>query len=560
MRRIAAFFGDARLRRWIEKSRSVTLPGIGVCLAIPPLLGFGNFSYLPVAGLVVLAALSFTLAEDREIRGVFVGLWALSLCLGLALLILVFGVGQTIGGPFLGPDSMKYLKGSAYIAGQNFHLPAHPTEVFGTSDVGQYYLFALLIWAFHADVFAIQLFNCGAMAILGSLTFAAGRFMVPRFALLAGLVVALDPELMMLAARDLLKDPSVTLTLMAAIWALVRVSRADNPRARLANAAFAVLMVVCLRTDRFYVEIYLAASVIAAVLLAAVRRRPPVSAGRAAAAAVVSVFIVAELAIVELGWPPATSMIYGAIQHVRHTADMAEYAPGLLDQLVKESAPATPAPAPPAPAAPAAESAAPATPVPAPPAPAAPAAESAAPATPAVAVPAPVVPATADRAPAFATGRTRQVAEELIGGIANVFRRLYGPFIWIVPDRWELTEIWKPDYLYLFYPGMLVWYSIVPFAAVGLLVTLWRTLLGREESVPLMAFGFFTVIYFTQYLSINLSTRQRSTMVPVVLLLGVVGLAAALKVNTWKRWYAGYWASLALLAVTHLTVRALGHR
>ena len=528
-----AWWGEARLGPWLEKSRWVTLPGIGICLALPPLLGFGNFSYVPVAGLVGLLAVSFALAEDRQIRGVFVGLWALSLFVVLAVFLLVFGVSRAVGGPFFGPDSAKFLNASLYLAREHFHLGAHPIQVFGSSEVGHYYLYALLIKAFHADVFAIQLFNCGITAIFGPLIFAAGRFIVPRFALLVGAIVGLNPELMMLAARDLLKDPSVTLTMTAAIWALVRVWRADSVRTRVANAAFAFLMVTYLRMGRFYVELYLAVAVAAVLLLVAIRRRPAVAAARAIAAAAISVFVSTEIAMVGLGWPSAPWLMYSQIQHVRKTARMAYYDPGLFDGgTTARSVPPSPAREasgrPPTPAA----------------------------AGEAVAVPVFVVPPARPSAPAVAAERTSRVAvPQWAAWITNGIRRLYGPFIWIVPDRWDLREILTADYL--LYPGMLIWYAVLPLAVVGLLLTLWRTLRGREESLPLMALCFFTAVYFIQYLAINLSYRQRATMFPVVLLFGFVGLSAALRVGTWKRWYASYWAALALAAVTHLAVRAL---
>jgi hypothetical protein len=604
----AASFVRERLGPWVEKSRSVTLPVVGVCLLMPPLLGFGTFAYLPVAGLVGLLGLSFALAEDREVRGLFIALWALSLSVALVMLLLIFGAGQAAGGPFLGPDSTIYLKGSTDLARRNFHLSGPTWEVFGTLEVVHCYVYAALVWMFGADLFAIQLFNCGVIALAGPLTFAASRFVVPRFALLAGMIVSVNPELTMLAARDLLKDPLVVLTLTAAIWALIRVWRADRPQARFTNAAFAALILTSLRFGRFYTELYLAISVTVVMLLVLARRRPAVPAAGIAAATLISVFVATELAAAWLGSPTAPWLLYGEIQHVRRTPLMKHATAGLIDALAlaraTPEAPARATPEVPARATPEAPARAtpeaPARATPEAPARATPEAPArATPETPARATPeaparvTPLARATPE-APARATaaapppevpagltvasqpvppstpaagssasapaikGSPRGPAPEWLVGISNAIRKLYGPFVWIVPERWDLKEILTADYL--LYPGMLIWYAVLPLAALGLLLTLWRTLLGREASLALMALGLFTAVYFAQYLIVNLSYRQRVSVFPIVVLFGFVGLATAVKVRAWKRWYAGYWGALVLIAVTHLISRALAHR
>jgi hypothetical protein len=341
-------------------------------------------------------------------------------------------------------------------------------------------------------VFALQLFNCGLTALAGALTFSAARSIIPPFALVAALVVAVNPELMMLAATDLLKDPSIVLALTAVVWALVRVWRSEGGWGRWTNAAFAFLMATYLRIDRFYVEIYLAVAVVAVVLLVAVRGRPPVPAGAAVAVAALAVFVATEVATVASGWRPATWMMSTEIAHVRRTAKMRDYAPGLLAER-SEGEKSEPA--------------------------------------------------------------HRVVTGRWTAGAANVVRRLYGPFVWILPDRWDVAEILKANYL--LYPGMLIWYAVIPLAVVGLGQTFWRTLRGREDSLPLMVLAIFTLLYFTQYLTLNLSYRQRATMVPVAVVFGFVGLAAALPRRAWKRWYAGYWAALGIMAAAHLAVRGL---
>lgn len=138
---------------------------------------------------------------------------------------------------------------------------------------------------------------------------------------------------------------------------------------------------------------------------------------------------------------------------------------------------------------------------------------------------------------------------------ANLVRRVMGPFPWIRPARWDVVYLEANNYL--LYPGMLVWYTMLPVLVIGLLLV-GRDILCRAYVGSTMVFlWLFTVPYCLQYLAINLSYRQRDDMFPFLLVFVAVGSAHAVRSPTFRRWYPRYWAMLALIAVAHLTVRQL---
>ena len=138
---------------------------------------------------------------------------------------------------------------------------------------------------------------------------------------------------------------------------------------------------------------------------------------------------------------------------------------------------------------------------------------------------------------------------------ANLVRRVFGPFPWIRPQQWSVRYLEANNYL--LYPGMLVWYSLLPVTLLGLLLV-GRDIVRRADVGFAMAFVWlFTVPYCLQYLAINLSYRQRDVMFPILVVFAAVGSAQAISWPSFGRWYRRYWIALALLATAHLTVRGL---
>jgi hypothetical protein len=142
----------------------------------------------------------------------------------------------------------------------------------------------------------------------------------------------------------------------------------------------------------------------------------------------------------------------------------------------------------------------------------------------------------------------------LISYPVNIVRRMYGPFIWIPPGDWSFRTLQAGDYL--LYPGMLVWYALIPAVVIGLGVA-GMGLVRRSTNHGLAMLWFYCVVYFAQYLSINLSYRQRDVTLPVLLAFAWLGGEWAVRQEGWTRWYAGYWLLLAAMAAGHLIVRAV---
>jgi hypothetical protein len=139
--------------------------------------------------------------------------------------------------------------------------------------------------------------------------------------------------------------------------------------------------------------------------------------------------------------------------------------------------------------------------------------------------------------------------------LANVFRRVFGPFIWIMPSRWDLRTMLTSDYL--LYPGMLIWYAMLPLMVLGVIVTGSRVWSAEERQWTLILVWIFLALYFAQYLAINLAYRQRDLMLPFLMLFGFMGLARAIEYRGWTRAYGAYWVALGTVAGGHLLVRAL---
>lgn len=149
-----------------------------------------------------------------------------------------------------------------------------------------------------------------------------------------------------------------------------------------------------------------------------------------------------------------------------------------------------------------------------------------------------------------------QGPEDLATLAANLVRRVLGPFPWIAPERWQLRTLQAGDYF--LYPGMLLWYAVLPFVAIGFALAGRATFRRTDRlSIGLAVLWFFTAGYALQYLVINVSYRQREALVPLLLVFAWWGIVYAWQRPRVTRWYGAYWAALVLLAAAHLGVRAL---
>ena len=504
--------GAVRARVVVHHSRllQMGLAGLAVALLLPQFLPGVTSSYLLVVAVAAGAALLIAATEDAAHRATSLNLFIWALLARCLAVTACYALGVREGGPFLGPDSTTYFTKGGELAASAFHLDMHPVIVFGSYDVSHYYLFAAAIRYLHTDLFGLQVMNCAMIALAAPLMFGIARIMLPSAALVLGLAVALHPSLIALAAVDLLKDPSIIFGTVLLVWVIVRLTVERRPYAMGLYALAGLVAALYLRSGRFYSFAYLEFAFIATVVFLRLLRVPMFQ--RATAAVLVAaVFLTGEVVLARASWPPSAIMVASNVSYVLDTPAMSHYAAGLFDR-VRIASKSTKMMA-------------------------------------------------GDHDPIMVpvhlgpqSGRFA-IAGTIVSSFANLFRRLYGPFVWILPNDWHFRVLQAGDYL--LFPGMLVWYGLLPVIVVGLGATGWRIVTRTETRFGVVFLWFFSAVYFAQYLLINLSYRQRDVMLPVLLFFACVGAPYLARMARWRTWYASYWIALALIASVHILARAL---
>jgi hypothetical protein len=496
----------AWLERFVRRSAPIAVSGVVLSLGLPHLLKVSGWSAFTLGTILGSIALLLSLTEPRETRGTFLSLFAWGYLLRLSVLLVL---DHVVPAPvsILGPDSRSYLRNSQILADSAFLAP------FWSWDAGPYYLFAGVLHVLNGDLFTLRLLNSGLTALVGPLAFSWFRLVLPRFAVLAGVVLAVHPTVIALSTTDLLKDPAVLFFTVLAVWALSRILVGTRASELIGFGLLAAGSLVFLRMARFYVVFYLEVAVTAVILAGWLGRPWRRRAGLAPLVGVLAVFLVAELGPMWLGWPSSAFLMASSVGW---------YAPGLVERLPERVVPLLRRP------------------------------------------PAWYARGLVERLPErvvpslgganSSASLPARVAFEAVVQSANLFRRLYGPFVWVPPERWDVPTILGGDYL--LYPGTLIWYGLLPFVGLGLLTTSVRLYRGHERDPIVAALWLFCVVYFMQYLTINLSYRQRDVMLPFLLLFAFIGLQRAGSNPRWPWAYATYWACLVVLAVSHLLVRA----
>jgi hypothetical protein len=488
------------LDRFLQRHATVALTAVILSLGLPYALGLSDTSSLVLGSIVSGVALLLALTEPRETRATFVSLFAWGYLLRLVVLMVLYAA---VAAPvsMLGPDSSTYLRMSRLLADSALRIRLHPAYFLGTYDAGPYYLSASVLYWLNGDLFTLKLLNCGLTALVGPLIFSWFRLTIPRFATLAGFVVAVHPSVITFSTVDLLKDPAVLFFTTLAVWALSRILVSPRIPPQLGFGLIGTAALVFLRLSRFYVVFYLEVAVTAVILAGWLGRPWRRRTGLASLVGVLAIFLVAELGPMQFHWPSSLTMTAQAVGFKRYP--FGAYAPGLVNRLPGGRG-QTWRP-------------------------------------------------FASRLNSSASLPVRTAVEAAVQG-ANLFRRLYGPFVWVPPERWDVPTILGGDYL--LYPGTLIWYGLLPFVGLGLLAT-GRRLCGGEERDPILAASWlFVVVCFTQYLTISQSYRQRDVLLPFLLVFAFIGLQRAVSHPRWRWAYAAYWGCVIVLAAGHLFVRA----
>ena len=487
--------------------------GIAILLTARAVL---PISWACVAAMAVMWTVAgvFALLQPRAVRIVCLNLFAFSFAIN-ALALLALTVWSTrSGGPFLGPDSSMFLRGAKDLAQRAFHLHTGAEAFFGTYNVSQFYLFGAAIRWLHADLFALQTLNVGFVALVAPLTFAVARHVARPFERIAALVAALNPSIVVLAAVDLLKDPSIIAATLAALWAVFEVVRSPRLRQAVAIAALSVVPLLYLRTGRFFVFTYLEAAAAVAGLWVLIRcRRVPVqSAIRAGVLA--GAFLAAEAIPFYGGWPLSAG-IFVLEARVATSPDLqlARQLPANASGVWSVSE-------------------------------------------------APVLRVASAESDFSlhttlieeARSRFGAPAAHALSLVLNVGRRFLGPFPWVAPKRLDLAYLQANAFL--MYPGVLCWYALLPLIVAGWLSVTRRLGQYATASFDLAFLWIFTAIYVAPYVLLDfnyLPYRQRDAIIPILV---VVGFAGAGRSNVrLKYWYAALTVLLAAVAVFHVVAR-----
>jgi hypothetical protein len=534
--------GEERLSRAVTKAGRFAAIGMVIGLPLPLLTGVGDESYL-VSLLVVAIVMGLcTLGHDREERPIFLSLFAVGLLIRFYVQLALYKWAIAGGGPFLNPDATMYLHRSLFLAADNFEHALTPALYFGTYDCAHYYLFAALIRYAGADMYGLQMFNAGLTAMVGPLVYGALRATLPRYALPLGALVVLSPTLIAYGVNDLLKDPGIIASAMLALWAIARLWREQRPVFQAGLITAAAIALAYSRMSRFYVVPFFGVAFIGTWLITRLAngepRRSLIPRSRFAIG-VVAIFLVAEIVPMRLGWPPSTVMVAEQVVNTLNTPAMRVYAKGLFDRTIVDSEDQPPSPS-------------------------------------KYAVSRKVEDILRDfsrgnRLPSALEAEEEIARERALekplktsaGGVplsrrlvtmgANGIRKFFGPFPWIMPRSWDPKSILGSDVL--LFPGMLLWYAVLPFGLGGGIFVVWRAIQRRSVPVPLLIAGGIVSVFLAQYLVLNLSWRQREFMFPFLAVLACFAIEHGWGKPAVRYGYAAYWTLLVLMAITHLSVR-----
>ncbi|MGE0460690.1 MAG: hypothetical protein AB7Q16_04920 [Vicinamibacterales bacterium] len=506
---------EATVSQWLGAAAGWSVAILLILTPLPLLIGEGPGTLAITAafavGMTLLAA-----CERGPARRVFVQLAVVGLAVrGIALLLLTW-LESASHAVVLGPDGVGFLRAIHAILNAGFVLPRPSFEMFATYDTAHLYLFAGVVATLGPGLMNLHAANCALTALLGPLTFGWVRLVAPKAALPAGLLVTFYPSIIYLAATDLWKDPSVITATTLGLWAMAHLVHGDGDKWRL--AAFTAVTGGAfwyVHTSRFYALWYLEVGVAAMAVMGLLRGW---AVRRAAAAAVVSALVVAEAGPVIAGWPPSPLFFVASIAQATNATSLRYYSAGLLDDVAEGGRArrndgltidamdlGLPGPA-------------------------------------------NILQVDTDTASAV-PGRLGP-----IGSAVQIVRRVLGPFVWVLPPSWTPRAVLAGDYL--LYPGMLFWYVLLPGMFVGLTVTGWRLVHGQAPFM-LGAVWIFTVLYWAQFLVINLPYRQREALFPVLVVFAWLGVEHA-RYRPWAgKAYAVYWMALVAIAAAHTLIRAM---
>ena len=496
-----AIWSESFLRR-VERPSLYAAP---ILMWLPVWLGLTPASSLLVFVAVGCLAWLLWRAEPIETRQMWAGVFALALCVRLVVVTLAIYVGAQNGLTQLGPDGQMYFSRSLKMAAEPWAWPS--TVGFDTADVGHYFLFSAALRAFHSNLFGLRLLNAAIDALAAGCAFGIWTMVVPRWAALAGLLTALYTPLIYDATFDLWKDPSAMCALVFAVWAVLRASRATGARDLVLQSLVAGLALAYTYCTRMYWAFYLEVAAVFTLALIATtgvewrRYRKPLVAGAVMVA-------LCELGPHVLGWPYSIQAFRATLTHVTTTEQMTARPTGSMDVLGGRGAEARGR-------------------------------------------------AGVSGHGAEAGGRGAEVARLARGATGDtvrlaltLFRKIWGPYVWVRPKVFTVREILRGGFM--MFPGILVWYILLPSIVSGLAVTIVGALRGRATSWVLVWLAIYLVICLAQYLVLAQSFRQRDGLFPFLVLFAFLGWSWGHSRRWWRPFHYAYALGLLAVAGAHI--------
>jgi hypothetical protein len=109
--------------------------------------------------------------------------------------------------------------------------------------------------------------------------------------------------------------------------------------------------------------------------------------------------------------------------------------------------------------------------------------------------------------------------------VFSSFSTLLAPYAWILPG--SLPEVPRAENYMIAYPGMWLWYLLIPFAIVGTVQAVRRT---KGEAVPLVFYA--AAVFLAVAIFVPREYRHRDMIMPIALLFSAEGLVFS------RRWWA----------------------
>lgn len=501
---------------WLGTATRWSLAVLAFTLPVPLGLGHGP-SYLAIPAVVGLVLYLLTALESSEQRTPILQLTILAFAWRWVLLIGGALLQESAGTLVLGPDGLKYLDAAGEIVDAGFRLPRPSFEHFSTFDTAHMFVFAGVMRLLGPSLFVLHVFNTTLTTLIVPLTYLWTLRVAPALAVRAALVTAAFTSITYFAAIDLLKDGSVITATVAAVYGLSLMCHGGLGRWKLfAVAVVTGLVLAYVHMSRFYPLLYLEIAVAVTALLFLIRRQPI---SRRAAAAVLGTFLVAEAVPASAGWPVSPVAFAAAFAQATNADGLRFFSAGLLERMNSDAPRSQGRPR--------------------------------------------YQLRYEDRVrlgmnrPALRIEtddeRARTSSFGSLGWAVQIVRRMLGPFIWIAPPSLAARDLLAGDYL--LYPGMLFWYSLLPWMAIGCGLVAWALIRGTTPFL-LGAAVIYVALYLGQYLVINLSYRQREALFPLLVVFAWVAIDRFRRSRPALRLYVAYWLTLGAVAAGHLFIRA----